>query len=443
MPEDRVIAIPSPSLVLMVGPSGSGKSTLCARHFQPTQIVSSDACRALLADDPKDQRVTPAAFNLAHAILDERLRQRRLTVLDATNLEATARREALRIAVRHHLPAVAIVLDLPPAACLRHDAGRPGRRVGRAVIARHAAALRATLPRLAREGFHGVHHVRGAAEAAALRVRTVPLPCDRASERGPFDVIGDVHGCERELVLLLQGLGYGRRSARGPFRHPEGRKAVFIGDLVDRGPGVVQAACLAMDMVEEGAALCVPGNHDDDLARTLEGGGPDPGPGTEMSLRQINAAPAALRSAFRRRFVAFVDSLPSHLLLDGERLAVAHAGLREEYVGRESADVRRFAMRGETTGRLDRFGLPVRVNWAAAYDGSPFVVYGHTPVRRPESIRNTLNIDTGCVYGGALTGLRYPERKIVSVPAARVYYQSPRLTPTGVGLRADTRTTLP
>jgi protein phosphatase len=442
VPEDRVIAIPSPSLVLVIGASGSGKSTFCARHFQPTQIVSSDACRALLADDPADQDSTQAAFGLAHAILDERLRRRRLTVLDATNLEAPARLQALAIAARHHLPAVAIVLDLPVADCLRHDAARPGRRVGRAVIARQHAALRAALPLLLHEGYRAVHHLRGAAEADSLEIGVVALPCDRASEQGPFDVIGDVHGCERELAALLRALGYARRSTRDAFRHPEGRRAVFVGDLVDRGPRVLAAACLVMDMVEAGTALSVPGNHDDDLARTFEGGGPDPGPGTEMSLRQWHAAPASVRTAFKRRFVAYVDSLPSHLLLDGERLAVAHAGLRQEYVGRDSAEVRRFALRGDTTKTLDRFGLPARVNWAAAYGGRPFVVYGHTPVRRPESIRNTLNIDTGCVYGGSLTGLRYPEKKIVSVPAERVYYQSPRLAPTGVGLRAETRVIL-
>jgi protein phosphatase len=439
VPEDRVITIPSPSLVLVIGPSGSGKSAFCARHFRPTQVVSSDACRALLADDEADQSVTPAAFHLALTILEERLRQRRLTVLDATSLEATARREALLVAARQHLPAVAIVLDLPLADCLRHDALRPGRCVGRSVIARQAAALRATLPRLSGEGFRQVHHVRGAAEAAAIEVRTIPLPCDRQGEAGPFDVIGDVHGCERELILLLKVLGYARRRGQRSFRHPEGRRAVFVGDLVDRGPRVLEAACLVMDMVEDGSALSVAGNHDVDLARTLDGGGPDPGPGTDRTLRQIGAAPEPLRSAFRKSFVPFVDSLPSHLMLDGGRLAVAHAGLREEYVGRDSEEVRQFALRGAVTGALDRFGLPVRVNWAASYEGRAFVVYGHTPVRHPESIGNTLNIDTGCVYGGSLTGLRYPERTTVSIPAARVYYQSPRLIPRGVGLRAETR----
>lgn len=419
MPADRVIAIPSPSLVVMVGPAGSGKSTFCSRHFTPTQVVSSGAH--------------------AHAILDLRLSRRRLTVLDATDVEAEARIAALRIAARHHLPAVAVVLDLPVDECARLDAARAGPRAGRAVIARHAAALREALPALKAEGFSRVHHLRAALDVAGLRVDIEPLPCDRSAERGPFDLIGDVHGCARELRILLRRLGYRRRSPREPHRHPTGRRAVFLGDLVDRGPRVPEAARLVMDMVETGAAFSVPGNHDVDLVLVLEGDGPEPGPGTRRSLEQLASLPAAARHAFRRRFARFVTSLPSHLLLDGERLAVAHAGLPAGYVGRDSEEVRRFALRGQTSGDLDRYGLPVRVNWAAAYDGRPFLVYGHTPVRRPESIRNTLNIDTGCVYGGSLTALRFPEMETVSVRAARAYYQSPRISPKGVGFRAETR----
>jgi protein phosphatase len=460
---DRVLAIPSPSLVVMVGPAGSGKTAFCARSFRPTEVVSSDACRALVGDSPADQSVTPAAFALAHAIADQRLRHRRLTVFDATSLEAGARRALLDIAARHHLPAVAIVFDLPLDDCVRQDAGRAGRRVGRVAISRHAAAMRHAVAALPREGFARVHRVGSADAAAALEISLAPLPCDRSADPGPFDLVGDLHGCARELVALLAKLGYRRRAPREPFRHPAGRRAVFIGDLVDRGPSVIECAGLAMDMVRAGAALAVPGNHDDVLARLLAGGAPralsrshagghprpggqprdDDGtanaPGTAVSLRQIEAAPPAVRRAFTTVFPEFVASLPSHLLLDGSRLVAAHAGLAHDYHGRESEHVRRLAVYGETTGELDRYGLPTRVNWAAGYGGTSFVVYGHTPVRRPQAIRNTLNVDTGCVYGGALTALRWPERETVSVKAGRVYYRSPRLPPRGVGLRARTR----
>lgn len=443
MAQERVIAVPSPGLVVLVGPAASGKTTLCARHFQPTQIVSSDACRALVADDSADQRVTHAASELAHAIVEERLRHRRLAVLDATSLDEAARGALLTLAARHHLPAVAIALDLPPEECQRLDGLRPDRRVGRAVITRHAAAMRRAVTSLPREGFRSVHRVQSARDAAALKIALVPLACDHADDHGPFDVVGDLHGCAGELMALLGRLGYRRASERKPFRHPSGRRVVFVGDLVDRGPRVLETAGLVMEMVACGSALAVPGNHDDDLAARL--GGDEaaaeaaPSPGTAVTLRQLEAAPAPARRAFVRRFPDYVAGLPSHLLLDGERLVVAHAGLRAEFHGRESRHVHRLAVHGETTGRMDRYGLPTRINWAATYDGRPFVVYGHTPVPKPEAIRKTLNVDTGCVYGGALTAVRWPEKEIVSVRAARTWYQSPRRLPARVGLRASTR----
>jgi predicted kinase/diadenosine tetraphosphatase ApaH/serine/threonine PP2A family protein phosphatase len=438
---DPALPVPSPSLVLMVGPAGSGKTTFCQRNFPASAVVSSDECRAAVAGDPADQSATPAAFALAHERVEERLRRRRLAVLDATSLTPRARAAAVDLAARHHLPAVAIVLDVPAEVCVRQDAARADRRrVGRRVIGTHATALRAALDSLPREGFRAVHHLRGARQPGSRRVTLEPLPCDRSDDPGPFDIVGDVHGCLDELCRLLERLGYRRRSARGPYAHPRGRRAVFLGDLVDRGPGVIETARLAMAMAEAGTALCVPGNHDADLAAILSGGRPvgPPGPGTTCSLDQIAAAARAGRS-FRGGFTEFVAALPSHLLLDGGRLAVAHAGLRAEYIGRDSEHVRRFALFGEQSGDLDRYGLPVRVNWARGYAGRTFVVYGHTPVRRPEAIGNTLNIDTGCVYGGGLTALRWPERTTVTVRAARVYYRSPRTRRLGVGIRARTR----
>jgi predicted kinase/diadenosine tetraphosphatase ApaH/serine/threonine PP2A family protein phosphatase len=438
--EDRLVAVPSPSLVLMVGPAGSGKTTFCRRNFPPAAVVSSDDCRAAVSGDAADQSATPAAFALAHDRLAERLRRRRLAVLDATSLTPRARAGALDVAARHHLPAVAIVLDVPVAVCARQDARRPvPGRVGRAVIDDHAASLRESLAALPDEGFRAVLRLRGE-DAAAARVTLVPLPCDRTADHGPFDIIGDVHGCARELRRLLERLGYAPGGPRGAWTHPEGRRAVFVGDLVDRGPRILEAARLVMEMVAAGSALSVPGNHDVDLAATLRGDGTDgePGPGTVRSLEQIEAAAGEGR-AFVAGFPVFVDALPAHLLLDRGRLAVAHAGLKTAYIGRDSPEVRRFAVRGDNTGGKDKYGLPVRVNWARAHTGRTFVVYGHTPVRRPEPINNTLNIDTGCVYGGGLTALRWPERVTVTVHAPRVYYRSPRTRALGVGIRARTR----
>lgn len=264
-------------------------------------------------------------------------------------------------------------------------------------------------------------------------------PLDFAEDRGPFDIIGDVHGCAAELVKLLRRLGYRRPSPRHPFRHPGGRRAVFVGDLVDRGPGIVQAMRIAMRMVAEGSALGVPGNHEVTVLRALETGAQDGSAGTLRTIRQIRALPAAARRRLVDRFRAFVAGLPPHLVLDRGRLAVAHAGIRPEHLGTDSAEGRRFAIHGQTTGETDRYGLPVRVNWAADYSGKPLVVYGHTPVGRPEWIGRTVNIDTGCVYGGSLSALRYPEMQVVGVKAARAYYRPRRTLPAGVGFRAETR----
>jgi predicted kinase/diadenosine tetraphosphatase ApaH/serine/threonine PP2A family protein phosphatase len=444
MPGKRSLDIPTPSLVVMVGAAGSGKTTFCQRHFQPTHIVSSDACRAMIAGDEGDQGCTHDAFELAHRIAGERLGRGLLTVFDATSVEAEARRSLLGLAARHHLPAVAVVLDVPLQACVERDRARPDRQTGRAVIARQDRLLRTGigLDGLKDEGFAAVHRLRGpAADADGVRVRLVPLPCDLSIERGPFDLIGDVHGCARELALLLRRLGYARRSSRQAFHHPQGRRAVLVGDLVDRGPQVVEAARIAMRMMAAGTALCVPGNHDVSLARALEGrgGAGTPTLGRRKSLEQVKALPAAARRRFVAEFRAFVDSLPPHLVLDGGRLAVAHAGLKSGHIGRDSEEARRFALLGEITGEVDRYGLPVRVKWAEAYRGRALVVYGHTSVARPEWVNNTVNIDTGCVYGGRLTSLRYPELEVVSLPAARAYYRSVRALPPGVGLRAETR----
>lgn len=438
MPRHRIIDVPTPSLLVMIGISGSGKSAFCRRNFPPTRIVSSDHCRALLSDDAADQTVSGAAFDLAHRIIDERLRRGRFTVVDATNLEASARRCLLNLASLHHLPAVALVLDLPAADCVRHDRARASRQVGARVVQRQWRQLRDSSRGLRREGFADVHHIRSAAIARAAQVHSIPLACDRSHETGPFDIVGDVHGCARELTTLLERLGYSRRSSRRPFLHPGGRRVVFVGDVVDRGPRIVAASRIIMDMCEAGTALAVAGNHDVDLAACLNGEREAGKTGTRRSIDQIRALPIGTRRRFIRRFTEFVAGLPVHLVLDGGRLAVAHAGVKEQFLGRQSDEISRFALHGETTGEYDAYGLPIRVKWAASYGGRALVVYGHTATPEPEWLNNTVNIDTGCVYGGRLTALRYPEKEMVEVPAGRTYYRSGRILPSGVGVRSAT-----
>ncbi len=418
------LSIPDRALVLLLGPSGAGKSTFAARHFAPTEIVSSDRCRAMVADDETAQEATYDAFALLHFIVRRRLARGLLTVVDATNVKREARAPLLGLARELHLPAIAIALDLPEGLCQARNAARPGRDFGPHVVEGHCRLLRASLPGLRGEGFAGIF-VLGSSEAVdAVTIARVPAAVDRRAERGPFDVIGDVHGCFVELVALLEKLGYGieerldpdgrRRVAATP---PPGRKAVFVGDLVDRGPGVPDVLRLVMDMVAAGHALCVPGNHDVKLCKKLRGRDVRVAHGLAESLAQLGAEPPALAE----RVTAFVDGLPSHLVLDGGRLVVAHAGLPAALQGRDSDRVRAFALYGATTGEIDEYGLPVRLPWARGYRGEATVVHGHTPVLEPAWVNRTIGIDTGCVFGGRLTALRYPERELVSVPATAVH----------------------
>jgi protein phosphatase len=422
------LSIPDFSLVVLVGATGSGKSTFAAKHFLPTEIISSDRCRALVADDETDQSATPDAFELVHAIAAKRLARRRLAVIDATSVRPEDRKQLIALARRYHALPAAIVFDLPEQLCLARNQAREDRKIPGRVVHDHVRLLRKSLRGLDREGFRGVHVLRSEDDVAAATLTREPLWCDRRGDHGPFDIIGDVHGCRAELDQLLDRLGYiATETERGPVRrHPLGRRAVFAGDLVDRGPDSPGVLRLVMDMVEAGSALAVPGNHDLKLVKKLASRDVKIAHGLAQTLEQLDALPEAERKPFRDRARMFLDRLVSHLWLDGGRLVVAHAGMKEEMQGRGSGAVREFALYGETTGETDEYGLPVRLNWASEYRGRAMVVYGHTPTPIAEWINNTVCIDTGCVFGGKLTALRYPEREFVDVPAACVYTEPVR-----------------
>ncbi len=242
------------------------------------------------------------------------------------------------------------------------------------------------------------------------------------NEHGPFDIIGDIHGCYEELCELLIRLGYVFNSAGNSdlhIVHPQKRKAIFLGDLVDRGPQTPAVLRLVMRMVNDGVAMCVAGNHDVKLVKKLKGKDVRITHGLKESLEQLENEP----DEFKQEVIKFIDNLISYIVLDGGKLIVAHAGMKEELQGLFSDGARHFALYGETTGETDECGMPVRYNWAKDYRGVAMVVYGHTPVAEPEWINKTICIDTGCVFGGKLTALRYPENELVSVKALRTYYE--------------------
>jgi polynucleotide kinase-phosphatase len=422
----RQISLPELCLVVLVGVTGSGKSTFARAHFRPTQVLSSDAFRGMVADDENDQSASGAAFEALHHVAALRLRAGRLTVIDATNVQQHARAALVRLAREHDVLPVAIVLDVSVDECWRRTQERPDRTFDRTVVARQYRELRRGVGSLLKEGFRSVTTLRGPEEIAAAQVSYQRLYNDRRDLTGPFDIIGDVHGCRAELELLLERLGYD--IVRDPAGHavdavhPQGRTVIFVGDLVDRGPDTPGVLRLAMGMADAGHALSVMGNHEDKLVRALNGRKVTVAHGLAESLTQLGAAGPEFTVAAAR----FMDGLISHYVLDGGRLVVAHAGLKEAYQGRASGRVRSFCLYGETTGETDEYGLPVRYPWANDYRGSATVVYGHTPTPKPEWVNNTICIDTGAVFGGALTALRYPTRELVSVPAAKVYYQPTR-----------------
>jgi protein phosphatase len=425
----KVITIPELALVVLIGPSGCGKSTFARKQFKPTEVLSSDFCRGLVSDDENDQAATKEAFEVLHFIAGKRLAAGKLTVIDATNVQAEARKPLVALAREYHCLPVAIVLNLPEQLCQERNRQRPERDFGSHVVRQQSQQLRRSLRNLKREGFRHIFELSSPEALEAVVIERQPLWNNRKQEHGPFDIIGDVHGCFDELYTLLGQLGYEISQAADAapatgyeVRHPEGHKVVFLGDLVDRGPRIPDVLRLVMSMVESGAALCVPGNHDVKLMRKLQGRDVRITHGLAESLEQLEREPPE----FKEQVAGFIDGLVSHYVLDDGKLVVAHAGLKEVLQGRGSGKVRDFALYGETTGETDEFGLPIRYNWAAEYRGTAMVVYGHTPVPEPEWLNRTINIDTGCVFGGRLTALRYPEKALVSVPAAQTYYESAR-----------------
>jgi len=420
----KVIKIPELSVVALVGASGSGKSTLAKQLFKSTEILSSDFCRGLVSDDENSQEASKDAFDVLYYIAGKRLAARKVVVIDATNLQKEARQPILELARQYHCLPVAIALKTPESICQERNETRPDRDIPERVIRNHCQQLKRSLRALKKEGFRYVYTLEPNDFEDEISLVREPLWNNKKEDHGPFDIIGDIHGCYDELVTLLQKLGYTvKEEGESPrVLPPEGRTAIFLGDLVDRGPRVPDVLKLVMGMVAAGTAYCVPGNHETKLYKHLQGKNVQVRHGLEASIAQLEQE----SPEFCEQVGQFINKLISHYVLDDGKLVVAHAGMREDYQGRGSGKVRQFALYGETTGETDEYGLPVRYPWAEEYRGKALVVYGHTPVPQPLWLNNTINIDTGCVFGGELTALRYPEKELICVPAEKVYSEPVR-----------------
>lgn len=231
-----------------------------------------------------------------------------------------------------------------------------------------------------------------------------------------LDIIGDIHGCYAELKELTNNLGFDWNS--GVPIHPDGRQLAFIGDLTDRGPESLKTAELVWELVRNRKiAFYVPGNHCNKLYRYLLGNKVQTKHGLETTVSEFLALENVKRDSFRKKFIHLYESAPLYHVLDNEKLVLAHAGIREEYIGKDHSKVKTFVLYGDITGQTNADGTPVRRDWARNYQGNAVIVYGHTPVKEPRVLNNTYNIDTGAVFGGKLTALRYPEMELVSVPS--------------------------
>lgn len=411
------IELPEFCLVALIGATSSGKSSFAKKYFKPTEILSSDFFRAMVCDDENNQNISGDAFDLLHYAANKRLNNMKLTVIDATNIQQYARKQLLDIAKEQNVHAAAIVLNLPEELLQERNKARPERNFPERVIRQHCREVKQCIKYLKKDGFRFVYVLNSPEQIENVEIVRTRLWNDKKEEHGPFDIIGDIHGCYDELTNLLDKLGYAK--VDGVYAHPEGRRVAFLGDFCDRGPKNADVLRLVINMVKSGNAIAVPGNHDVKLLKYLKGKDIALTHGIDATIAEIEQQ----GDEFKREAAEFIDGLISHYVLDDGKLVIAHAGLKQEYIGRGSARVRDFCLYGETTGETDAYGLPVRIDWAADYRGRATVVYGHIADKEVKEQNGTYCIDTGCVYGGRLTAYRYPEREIVSVDALKQYYE--------------------
>jgi polynucleotide kinase-phosphatase len=415
------IEIPEVALVVLIGASSSGKSEFAKRFFEPAEALSFDNYRTLVSGDNISQHLADrASFAALCSLACNRLENGLLTVIDAANLDKHNRTFLTSLAKARHSHAVAIVLDMPMELCKERNSNRTNCQVSGKQITHQINQLRNFTEKLCSEGFNSVYVLKSEDDVNNTEIIRKRLSSNRKDEPGPFDIIGDIHGCFRELCMLLRKLGYAVDEDKYIAIPPTNRRAVFLGDLCDRGPQNVDVLRLVMGMVRSSSAYCIIGNHDDKLLRKLCGSDVQMTHGLDVTFEQLTEQ----GDGFVAEVKTFLECLDCHYIFNNGRLVVAHAGLIEEYQGRDSRKVRNYCMYGESTGEVDGNGIPERVQWANDYSGNALVVYGHTVVSEIENFNNTICIDTGCVFGRKLTSLRYPEMEVVQVDAQQIYYKS-------------------
>lgn len=384
------IFIPEFCVLLLIGLSNEEMSILSQRYFGVSPITP-----------PTKQDHLKTLYK---AVQDQ-LQHRVLTIINASYLDKTARQKIRHLAQEYHCKTIVIIANES--------------------IQEPSPHLRSALKQIKHEKYHQVIKLKS--DIGKANIKKIPLSNNQRALTGPFDIIGDVHGCYDELLALLNKLDYEVDEAlikqnTSAISHPQNRKIIFLGDLVDRGPHSKKVVELVMNMVTFNTALCIKGNHENKFIRYLLGKNVKLTHGLEITATEY---PPHINHQEKTKTLKFLCQLKDHFVLDHGKLVVAHAGLKESLQGRDSGKVTAFALFGDVTGKTDEAGLPIRNDWAKDYAGDALVVYGHTPTKTPQWVNNTICIDTGCVFGGSLTALRYPERELISTPSQAKYADYP------------------
>ncbi|WP_141431101.1 polynucleotide kinase-phosphatase [Bacillus sp. 03113] len=439
------ILLPHAGIILLIGPSNSGKTTFLKTWIgqgilKPSEVVSSDQFRLLVGDTdfidwsnrPKDegdillndyQLISQKAFEAMDSMIETRAQLGKLTIIDATHLYSEDRKRYIELAHKLHVPSMAIVFDIPEEILLKRDANRDFPR-GKRRVKQQAQTFLKNKRFIKKEGFRSLYIVRhDEVEQIQLSRKMNPLEV----EVGPgVDFIGDVHACFDELIKLLDQLGYAPNQD-GLFIHPEGRKFVSVGDVMSRGPRSLDSMIFFKKHVDAGLAYMIDSNHGWKIARWLEGRNVTLSHGDEKIAEEFKQYLEAFgeEKAFqlKNELKDFLLNAPSHYVFvkNGVRVVVVtHAGIRDDYIGKQSRIISDFTRYGDTDG-FDERGKPVRKDWYTGHERKELIIWGHDPKPQPLIINNTINIDQGVVFGGRLTAFRYPEKEFLFVKAKRDY----------------------
>ena len=459
------ITIPYSGLILLVGASNSGKTTLLNKWINeseilPSEVISSDEYRAIVSDQdyvtwvdrPKDeaavvfdayQKISAEAFDMMDYIVEARCRLNKVTFIDATHIHPEDRKKYIAIAKKHHVPAVAIVLDVAQATLLERDEKRDNPR-GKRRVKQQFQHLKREKRFIKKEGFTSVYITNTLEEINLVRWEN-PLMIDVG--RG-IDIIGDIHGCYDEMIALLGKLGY-EDNGTGLYCHPGGRVFLALGDVMSRGPKSLQTMLFFQQHVKAGLAYMIDSNHGWKVARWLEGRDVTMNHGDEKIIEEFQEYEAefGVEKAVetKQMLKEFLLQAPSHYIImknDVPTAICVHAGIRDEFIGKESSKIKDFCRYGDTDG-FSKQGKPIRKDWTIQYKGSALIIWGHDPKPQPLVINNTINIDQGAVFGGKLTAYRYPEKEFISVVVAEDYsgaidnplkvWKEKRLDPPNIG----------